>query len=137
MLGTPGFTCSDEDSANGPEPLSYSIQSSVYSSYFRINASGVVSYAQDYDVDSGSLPMTLTLNVDCTDDEGATDTAELIITINVIAFLSLIFTLQNEFGGPLKAFFLWNIGLLILFLFMVYRHIYYLVYSTEACFFSI
>lgn len=43
---------------------------------------GVTSFTSDYDVDTGSRPMSLVCTLTVTDSGGLTDTAELDITIS-------------------------------------------------------
>lgn len=79
----PGLTCTDEDSVAGVEPLTYAVKTSAYSNMFTISSSGMLTFAQDFDLDAGSMPSSLTLTIACLDDEGASATAQLLVTITV------------------------------------------------------
>lgn len=78
---TTGFDATDEDST---DTKFFSLDCGTPNSgYFNINTStGAITFASDYDVDTGVRPRSLICNVTVTDSGGLSDTNSLFITIN-------------------------------------------------------
>ncbi|KAL5011848.1 hypothetical protein ScPMuIL_010399 [Solemya velum] len=79
VLGTPPFICSDVDVGDS---LTYRISGGDTYGRFSMASDGQLSFAQDYDVDQGTMPNLVILSVQCVDRGGLTDTATLTVTIN-------------------------------------------------------
>ena len=85
MIGTPPFGITDPDSG---DTKSLTIDCGTHTGYFTMDtSSGQVSYQSDYDLDTGSLPSTVTCTVTVTDSGGLNDTATLTITICTFLYL--------------------------------------------------
>jgi VCBS repeat-containing protein len=78
VIGTPPFGITDVDTG---DTKTLTNDCGAHTGYFLMASSGQVSYQSDYDLDSGSLPTSVTCTVTVTDSGGLTDTATLTITI--------------------------------------------------------
>ncbi|KAL3891839.1 hypothetical protein ACJMK2_004084 [Sinanodonta woodiana] len=77
----PGFIVSDHDNGD-TYTLSIQYSASVFSNYFKIDsASGIITFAVDYNVDQGAYPSSGNLNVICTDTGNAMGTATVSVSI--------------------------------------------------------
>ena len=77
------IVCKDEDSANGPEPLTLTVTSDTCNGMFDIDNAGMVSRVKDVDVDASGTITSCKMTVRCEDDEGLSDTTEITVTISV------------------------------------------------------
>ncbi|KAL4229798.1 hypothetical protein ACF0H5_010189 [Mactra antiquata] len=79
VIDTIPFTCTDPD--NG-QNMTLSITSGTHASYFTLNNTSTLSFIQDWDFESGSLPESTTLQLTCDDGNGLSDVAHIVVNIN-------------------------------------------------------
>ena len=80
MIGTPTFGVTDPDAG---DTSTYTMDCGTSTGYFFLDsATSQVSFQSDYDLDTGTLPTSVTCTVTVTDSGGLTDTASLQITIS-------------------------------------------------------
>ena len=77
------LVCKDEDSANGPEPLTLTVTSDTCNGMFDIDNAGMVSRVKDVDVDTAGSITSCVMTVRCEDDEGLGVTTVIAVTIKV------------------------------------------------------
>ena len=77
------LVCKDEDSANGPEPLTLTVTSDTCNGMFDIDNAGMVSRVKDVDVDASGTMTSCEMDVRCADDDGLSDTTKITVTISV------------------------------------------------------
>ncbi|KAL4229500.1 hypothetical protein ACF0H5_012540 [Mactra antiquata] len=82
LIGTPSFGITDPDSGDS---YTLALDCGTETGYFSMNSStGAVSFQSNYDLDTGSLPTTVSCTVTVTDAAGLVDTASLTINIDYI-----------------------------------------------------
>ena len=84
VVGTPSMRCIDPDGGESDvnETMTYRILEGSYFSYFSIDPSTAqVTFARDLDIDTKTLPVTVTLTLQCLDQKGASANADFTITI--------------------------------------------------------
>lgn len=79
VIGTPDFGVTDPDAG---DTATYTMDCGTDTGYFLLDtATREVSFQSDFDLDTGSLPTTVSCTVTVTDSSGLTDTATLQISI--------------------------------------------------------
>ncbi|XP_060589499.1 uncharacterized protein LOC132744737 isoform X2 [Ruditapes philippinarum] len=94
-VATLQYSCTDVD--NG-QTMTISLSSGTYIAYFTLDpATGIITYAQDWDFENGVVPpQTTSLEITCDDGNGLSSTGNIVINIALVNEFSPVLSTTSE-----------------------------------------